>query len=72
MRIRRAAVVQGRCQLAVRTHLEGVLVRNLACSVLVMALPCASGKRPLKRHGQRKDGCKHKMHKLFKHGAILP
>lgn len=47
-------------------------MNDFARGVLVMALPCARGKRPLKGHRQRQDGDKQKTRKLLEHGAILP
>lgn len=49
-----------------------MLMNDFAGGVLVMALPCACGKRPLKGHCYRQEGNNQKTRKLFEHGAILP
>lgn len=45
---------------------------DFARGVLVMALPCTSGNRPLKGHGYRQEAYNQKTRKFFEHGAILP
>jgi hypothetical protein len=50
----------------------GMLMNDFACGVLVMALPCARCKGPLKGHRQRQDGGKQQTRELLEHGAILP